>query len=128
MPSSIPWQAEEDFSKLGPSTEPEQRKRLRIQAMAQRLPDVLAALRATHEAELAQQEQQAGAASGAADESGGERDAQQLLQEPQEGAAQAGLREVVAEAVERTLPEAAAPGTVEHAGWHGETGTAPALS
>ena len=54
-------QAEADLSQLGPPTEPENRKRVRIEKMAERLPEVLASVRQQQE-----QQQQADAEAAAA--------------------------------------------------------------
>ena len=99
--------AAEDLTQLGPKTEADSRKRQRIEAMAGKLPAVLAALRAD-QAQQAQQAQQAGtqeaadAAAVAAAAAAVDGAARQESAKPA-----VGLKEVVEAAVEQTMPEAA---------------------
>lgn len=95
--------AAEDLTQLGPKTEADSRKRQRIEAMAGKLPAVLAALRA----DQAQQAQQAGA-HGAADAAAAAAAAVDTAARREAEKPAVGLKEVVEAAVEQTMPEAAA--------------------
>lgn len=96
------------MTQLGPKSEAEGRKRQRIEAMASRLPAVLAALR-SEQAHQAQQVAAQAAGDAAADTAAAAAAAAAV-----EGAARkesdkpaVGLKEVVEAAVEQTMPEAA---------------------
>lgn len=95
--------ADEDLTQLGPKTEPEARKRQRIEAMAGKLPAVLAALRA-EQAQQAQQTQHGEAATDAA--AAVESAARSEAAKPEAKPAM-GLKEVVEAAVDQMMPEAA---------------------